>query len=81
MPFDFKALKDVLVCPQSHAALVQEGEALVSTDPATRLRYPIRDEIPVMLVDEAAELSPEEWAAVMESHQRDPRTGREVAGE
>lgn len=75
MPFDFESLKDVLVCPKSHSPLVMDGNALVSADPECRLRYDIRDDIPCMLVDEATELSPEEWADVMTRHHRDPVTG------
>ena len=31
----------ILVCPVSHAPLVQDGDTLVSTDPKTRRRYRI----------------------------------------
>jgi len=75
MPFDFESLKDVLVCPKSHSPLVMDEACLVSVDPQCRLRYDIRDDIPCMLVDEATELSPEEWADVMKRHHRDPATG------
>ena len=49
-------LLEIMVCPISHAALKQVGDFLISTDEATRLRYPIRDGIPVMLVEEATPL-------------------------
>ena len=75
MPFDFESLKNVLACPKSHSPLVLEANALVCVDPECRLRYEIRDDIPCMLVDEATELPPEEWAEVMKRHQRDPETG------
>ncbi|MFN0196488.1 MAG: Trm112 family protein [Planctomycetaceae bacterium] len=69
----FKAdlLERMLICPKSKAALVQHGEALISTDPATRMKYLIRDGIPVMLVDEAVELSELEWQQIMQQHGRD----------
>lgn len=51
----------ILCCPVSHQALVQQGDWLVSTDPATRLRYPIRDDIPVLLEEEAEELDETAW--------------------
>ena len=70
MPFDFASLQDILVCPKSKAPLVQDGDWLVSTDAETRLRYAVRDDIPIMLIDEAQELSPEEWSAVMQRHGR-----------
>lgn len=51
----------IMVCPVSHAQLRQVGEFLISTDPETRLRYPITDGIPVMLEEEAEEMSADEW--------------------
>ena len=77
MTFNFEAMKDILVCPKSKARLVHDEERLVSTDPETRLAYPIRDDIPIMLIDEATELSAEQWRAIMEKHGRDPQTGEE----
>jgi uncharacterized protein len=64
-PLDPEFLK-ILVCPLSHAPLVQDGDALISTDVKTRRRYRIVDEIPNMLVDESEELSEPEWKAIME---------------
>ena len=46
-------LLNILVCPESHARLVQVGEWLYSTDPVTRRRYPIREGIPIMLLEES----------------------------
>jgi uncharacterized protein YbaR (Trm112 family) len=80
MRFNFDAVKDILVCPKSHAELVFDGETLVSTDPHTRLEYKVLDGIPIMLVEDAAELSGAEWAAVMRRHDRDPQTGRRLGG-
>jgi hypothetical protein len=45
------ALLDIIVCPSCRAALVVEGEELVCT--GCGLAYPVRDDIPVLLVDEA----------------------------
>ncbi len=59
------ALLEILVCPVSHAPLVEVDGALVSTDPDTRLRYRIDGTIPVMLVDEAEEMSVEDWKAAL----------------
>ncbi len=53
MTFKFKELEGLLVCPGSRTALVQEGDSLVCVDGACRLKFAIRDEIPIMLVDEA----------------------------
>ncbi len=60
------AFLSILCCPLSHATLVQDGESLVSTDPATRRRYPITDGFPVLLIEEAEELSEEIWKSIMD---------------
>jgi len=41
----------ILVCPECHATLREEGDELVCT--GCGLRYPVRDGIPVMLPEEA----------------------------
>lgn len=46
-----KELLDILACPECKADVRLEGEKIVCT--ACGLRYPIRDGIPVMLVEEA----------------------------
>lgn len=71
---DFLAL---LCCPVSRKPLVQQGDWLVSTDPDTRLRYPIRDEIPVLLREESEELDLESWNAVMASQKGAPEAAEE----
>jgi uncharacterized protein len=58
-------LMAILVCPESKAKLVQVGEWLYSTDPATRRRYSVRDGIPNMLIDESTVVSEEEFRQVM----------------
>jgi len=60
-----KELLEVLVCPKSKARLVQVGDWLYSTDRETRLRYPVRDGIPIMLIDEAEQVDPEEFDKVV----------------
>lgn len=52
-------LLDILVCPSCHATvkLVDEDSALLCED--CGLKYPVRDGIPVMLVDEAEQTRPE----------------------
>jgi hypothetical protein len=54
-------LLSIMVCPVSHAPLREIDDWLVSTDPATRHRYPIRDGIPVMLVEESEQMTQEDW--------------------
>ena len=46
-------LLEILACPACKAAVVQEGDWIVCTNTACRLRYPVRDGIPVMLIEEA----------------------------
>ncbi|MFN9720089.1 MAG: Trm112 family protein [Planctomycetota bacterium] len=66
MAFDFEKCRHYLQCPRSRSPLVRDGEWLVCTNPDVRLRYPILEEIPRLLVDEAEELTPEAWQAVMQ---------------
>ena len=63
MPIDPK-LSDVLVCPVSKGKLiyVRKPEELVCKQ--SRLAYPIRDNIPVMLESEARKLTLEEIEAL-----------------
>ena len=54
-------LLSIMVCPVSHAPLREVDGWLVSTDPETRRRYPIRDGIPVMLIEESDEMGQSDW--------------------
>jgi len=48
-------LLEILVCPLTRSPLKQEGDELVATRPeGAGLRYPIRNGIPILLIDEAA---------------------------
>jgi len=64
-------LMEILVCPESKAKLVRQGDWLVSTDPATRRRYPIREGIPIMLIDESEVLSEEEHRKIMDHAEKE----------
>ena len=55
----------IMVCPVAHAPLVQLGDWLYSTDPATRRKYPIRDGIPIMLIEESEVTDQAEFERVM----------------
>lgn len=55
-----KKLLDILACPICKGPLVYNKETQELICKADRLAYPIRDEIPVMLEDEARQLDPEE---------------------
>ncbi len=55
-----QALLDILACPQCKGKLLyfpKESELRCRVD---HLAYPIRDNIPVMLVDQARRLDPEQ---------------------
>jgi hypothetical protein len=64
----------ILVCPESHAPLVQVGEWLYSTDGATRRRYPVREGIPIMLIDESEVVEPPEFEKIMNQVQVEENT-------
>jgi uncharacterized protein len=53
-------LLEILACPQCHAALRVDDDAqeLVCTSDACGLAYPVRDDIPVLLIDEARHPGP-----------------------
>jgi uncharacterized protein YbaR (Trm112 family) len=50
-----ESLLDILACPRCHAPLRADEAAaeLVCTGPDCGLAYPVRDGIPVLLLDEA----------------------------
>ena len=48
-------LLDILVCPVTKAPLVWDADKQELLCRASRLAYPVRDGIPIMLVDEAEE--------------------------
>ncbi len=53
--FDPRML-EALVCPQTRGALTYDADRQELVSKAAGLAYPIRDGIPVMLLDEAREL-------------------------
>lgn len=52
MPLDEKLL-EILVCPKCKGDLEYREEEQVLICNACRLRYEIKDDIPIMLIDEA----------------------------
>lgn len=46
-------LRDILVCPKCKGELEYREAESVLVCPRCRLRYPVRDDIPIMLIDEA----------------------------
>ena len=55
-----KRLLEILVCPLCKSPLHLDAEKQELICKADRLAYPIRNDIPVMLVDEARNLSTDE---------------------
>ena len=53
-------LLDIVVCPICKSSLHLDEDKLELICKVDKLAYPIRDDIPVMLVDEARSLNPEE---------------------
>jgi hypothetical protein len=49
-------LLEILVCPLTHTPLRYDADKQELISDQARLAYPIRDGIPIMLVDEAREL-------------------------
>ena len=66
-------LVTIMVCPRSKQPMVYFPRGEADHDeadgflfcPASRLRYPIQDGVPVMLVEEATEVSPGAAAALI----------------
>jgi len=55
-------LLEILVCPICKGPLVHRREARELVCRADRLAFPVRDDIPVMLEEEARKLGPDEEA-------------------
>ena len=50
-------LIDILICPQSKQPVIYVERSQELWCKASRLAYPIRDEIPILLVEESRQLS------------------------
>jgi len=53
-----KKLLNILVCPESKTKLILIGNELISIE--SKLAYPIKDGIPILLKNEARKVSSEE---------------------
>ncbi len=56
-----KKLLEILVCPVTKGPLIYDKEKQELVSKSARLAYPIRDDIPIMLEDEARPLEEDEW--------------------
>ncbi len=72
--YELGRLTDLIACPECHAKLVvgnrsseagESVESLVCTGPGCRLSYPVREGIPMLLVDEAESLEDSAWQAAV----------------
>jgi uncharacterized protein YbaR (Trm112 family) len=62
-----ETLLDILVCPSDRGPLllVDKGSEVLLYNPRLRRAYRVEDGIPVLLVDEAAEVSDDEHARLI----------------
>jgi uncharacterized protein YbaR (Trm112 family) len=58
-------LLDILACPQDKGSLLFFADEDCLYNPRLRRRYPVRDNIPVMLVDEAVTVDETEHARLL----------------
>ena len=65
-----KKLLEILVCPLCKGELIYRKEEKELICKADRLAYPIRDDIPVMLENEARRISLEEYDALAKTHSK-----------
>ena len=55
-----KELLEILACPKCKSPVVQDKESLRCTSKECALVYPIRNGIPIMLIDEATKAGTQE---------------------
>ncbi|WGI22213.1 Trm112 family protein [Amylibacter sp. IMCC11727] len=53
--FDVKML-EALICPETHCTLTLDSDAQELISPQAKLAFPIRNGIPILLIDEARKL-------------------------
>ena len=66
MSIDLQPYSQLLVCPVCRSKLAVDGRSFVCRSESCRLRYEVKDDIPVMLSDDAKPLTPDEWAAIVQ---------------
>ncbi len=66
MSIDLQPYAQLLVCPACRSKLVVDGRSFLCVSKSCRLRYEVKDDIPVMLSDEAKSVAPDEWAAIVQ---------------
>ena len=58
-------LLEILACPQDKGPLYYLADENALYNPRLQLRYDVRDDIPIMLVDEATTVASDEHARIM----------------
>ena len=66
MSIDLQSYSQLLVCPACRSKLVVDSHSFVCGSEPCRLRYEVKDDIPVMLSEDAQPIAPDEWAAIMQ---------------
>lgn len=66
MPINLQPYAQLLVCPACRSRLIVDGPSFVCSSDSCRLRYAVKDDIPVMLSDEAQPVAPDAWAAIVQ---------------
>lgn len=66
MSINLEPYAQLLVCPACRSKLVVDERSFLCRSEACRLRYEVKDDIPVMLADEAKPVASAEWAAIVE---------------
>jgi len=56
---------EALICPQSHSTLSYDADAQEVISTKAKLAFPIRNGIPIMLIDEAEAVSDDDHAALL----------------
>lgn len=65
MSIDLQPYAQLLVCPACRSKLAVDGQSFVCRSESCRLRYEVKDDIPVMLADEARAVPQDEWSTLM----------------
>jgi uncharacterized protein YbaR (Trm112 family) len=60
------SLLSILACPEDKGALYYIADENVLYNPRLQRSYPVRDDIPVMLIDESSTVTAEEHQRIMD---------------
>lgn len=66
MSINLQPFAQLLVCPACRSKLIVDGLSFVCCSDSCRLRYDVKDDIPVMLSDEAQPVEAEAWTALVQ---------------